>query len=197
MTQKVFLALGGLRENKLCGTSQAMVPTNVKTDHQINIESNLDRLGSLSLQYPQRYEQQSGQVTLQSVLINKAKFLKATRHAKIRKIVIPRSMAVEALSVEWRRCLAGTAVCFGVGFFLQPPKIAIVEVNPLVDAHIQPYFIYFCNRHDFEVRKAGNGDREIFLFVRMISRAPFSSAEKRNQHHNMQLSLPPNVVTPH
>ena len=37
-------------------------------------------------------------ITLQSVLINKPKFLKVAPCRKIRKIVIPRSMAVEALS---------------------------------------------------------------------------------------------------
>ena len=42
-------------------------------------------------------------ITRQSVLINKPKFLKATRHAEMRKSVIPRSMAVEALSWRSRR----------------------------------------------------------------------------------------------
>ena len=42
----------------------------------------------------QRSQQQSGQITLQPVL----KFLKATHGAKIRKIEIPTSMVVEALS---------------------------------------------------------------------------------------------------
>ena len=37
-------------------------------------------------------------ITLQSVLIHRLKFLKATRDAEMRKIEIPRSMAVEALS---------------------------------------------------------------------------------------------------
>ena len=46
----------------------------------------------------QSTQQQSGQITLQSVLVNKPKFFKATRHAEIRKIEIPRSMVVEALS---------------------------------------------------------------------------------------------------
>ena len=64
----------------------------------LNIESNLDRLGLLSPTHGQRSQQQSGQITIQSVLINKPKFLKATLHAEIRKIVIPRSMVVKALS---------------------------------------------------------------------------------------------------
>ena len=43
-------------------------------------------------------QQQNGQITLQPVLINMSKFLKATLRTKIRKIEIPRSMLVEALS---------------------------------------------------------------------------------------------------
>ena len=93
--------MGGLHEDKLCDISQAMAPTNVGTVHQtslFHIESNLDGLGLLSPTHGQRSQQQSGQITLQSVLIKKPKFLKATRHAEIRKIEIPRSMVMEALS---------------------------------------------------------------------------------------------------
>ena len=74
------LTLGGLHENKLCDSLQAMPPTNVKTVHQISllhIESNPDRLGLLSPTHGERSQQQSGQIKLQSVLINKPKFLKA------------------------------------------------------------------------------------------------------------------------
>ena len=59
-------------------TPQTMAPTNVKTINQISllrIESNLDRLGLLSPTHDQRSQQQSGQITLQPVLINKSKFL--------------------------------------------------------------------------------------------------------------------------
>ena len=80
---------------------QAMAPTNVKTVHEtslLHIESNLGRLGLLSPTHGQRFQQQSGQITLQSVLINTSKFLKATHRTEIRKIEIPRSMVVEALS---------------------------------------------------------------------------------------------------
>ena len=67
--------------------------------HIDSIESNLDRLGLLSPTHGQRSQQQSGQNTLQSVLINRPKFLKAARHTvAIRKIEIPRSMGKEALS---------------------------------------------------------------------------------------------------
>ena len=57
VTQNVFLALGGLYEDKLCDTLQAMAPTNVKTVHEtslLHIESNLDRLELLSLTHGQR-----------------------------------------------------------------------------------------------------------------------------------------------
>ena len=86
---------------KSCATLQAMAPTHIKTVHQtslLHIESSLDRLGLLSPTHDQRSQQQSGQITLQLVLINKSKFLKATHRTKIRKIEIPRSMVVEALS---------------------------------------------------------------------------------------------------
>ena len=62
------------------------------------IESSLDRLGLLSSTHDQRSHQQTGQITFQPVLINKSKFLKATHRTKIKKIEIPRSMVVEALS---------------------------------------------------------------------------------------------------
>ena len=80
---------------------QAMTPTNIKTVHQtslLHIESNLDRLGMLSPTHDQRSQQKNEKITLQSVLINKSKFLKATHCTEIRKIDIPRSMVVEALS---------------------------------------------------------------------------------------------------
>ena len=99
---KRFLALGGLYEDKLCDILQAMAPTNVRTVHQtslFHIESNLDQLGSLPPTHGQRSQQQSGKITLQSVLINKPKFLiKATYHTEERKIEIPSSTVMDALS---------------------------------------------------------------------------------------------------
>ena len=80
---------------------QAMAPTNIETVHQtslLHIESNLDRLKMLSPSHGQRSQQKTGKITLQPVLINKSKFLKATHCTEIRKIELPRSMAVEALS---------------------------------------------------------------------------------------------------
>ena len=96
-----YYTIGGLHEDKLCDILQAMAPTNVGTVHQtslFHIESNHDRLGLLSPTHGQRSQQQSGQITLHLVLINKPKFLKATYHTERRKIEIPRSMGVEALT---------------------------------------------------------------------------------------------------
>ena len=81
---------------------QEMAQTNIKTVHQTyllqNIESNLDRLGMLSPTHDQRSQQKNGKITLQPVLINKSKILKATHCTEKRKNEIPRSMVVEALS---------------------------------------------------------------------------------------------------
>ena len=75
---------------KSYATLQVMAPTNIKTVHQTSllhiIESNLDRLGLLSTTHDQRSQQQTGQITLQPVLINKSKFLKATHCRKIMKL---------------------------------------------------------------------------------------------------------------
>ena len=98
-----IIAIGGLHEEELCGPLQAMAPTNVKTIHQtslLHIARNLDQLGLLSPTHGQRSQQQSGQIKLLSVLVDKPKFYKATRHEEISKIVLLRPMAVEALS--WR-----------------------------------------------------------------------------------------------
>ena len=98
---KSFLALGGLHEDKLCDILQAMAPTNVEAVQQTSLfhfESKPDRLGLLSLTHGQLSQQQSGQITLQSVLINKPKFLKATDHTEIGTNEIPRPMVVEVLS---------------------------------------------------------------------------------------------------
>ena len=70
---------------------QAMAPTNIKTVlHQtsllLHIESNLDRHGMLSPTHDQRSQQKNGKITLQPVLINKSKFLKATHCTEIRKL---------------------------------------------------------------------------------------------------------------
>ena len=86
---------------KSYATLQAMAPTSVKTIHHaslFHIETNLDRLVLLSPTHDQRSQQQGGHITLQSVSINKSKFLNAIHRIQIRKIEIPKSMVVEALS---------------------------------------------------------------------------------------------------
>ena len=98
---------------KYHATLQAMAPTDVKTVHEtslLHIESSLDRLGLWSPTHGQRSQKESGQITLQSVLINKSKFLKATHSTEIRKIEIPRSIVVEALSWRSRRASQHPAV---------------------------------------------------------------------------------------
>ena len=86
-SKRFFLAVvGRLHEDKLCGTSQGMVPTKVETVHKaplFHIESNADRHGLLSPTRGQHSKRLGGRITLQSVLINKSKFLKATRYAEI------------------------------------------------------------------------------------------------------------------
>ena len=70
----VALVIGGLHEDKSSGTLQARAPINDKTVHQtylFHIVSNLDRLRLVLPTHGQRSQQQSGQITLQSVLIDK------------------------------------------------------------------------------------------------------------------------------
>ena len=65
---------------KSYATLQAMEPTNIKTVHQtflLHIESNLNRPGLLSPTSEQRSQQQTGQIALQPVMINKSKLLDA------------------------------------------------------------------------------------------------------------------------
>ena len=90
---------GAQIETKSYAILQAMAPTNIKTVRQtsfLHIESHLDRLGLST--HNQRSQHQSGEITFQSVLINKSKFLKVTHRTEIREIEILRSMVVEALS---------------------------------------------------------------------------------------------------
>ena len=92
MTQKAFQSIGGfIREDKLFmrhftrNATDQSIKLNAQTVHQsslLHIESNPDRLELLSSTHGQRSQQQSGQITLQSVLINKPKFLKATSSRK-------------------------------------------------------------------------------------------------------------------
>ena len=104
-----------------------MASINIKTVRQtslLHIESSLDRLGLLSPTHDQLSQQQSGQITVQPVLINKSKFLKATHRTKIRKIEIPRSMVVEALSWGSRRASQHLAVQSPVHPWKSPTNLA-------------------------------------------------------------------------
>ena len=88
---------------KSCATLQEMAPTNIKTVHQtslLHIESSLDRLGLLLPTHDQRSQQQNGQNTLQPVLINKSKFLKATHRSKIRT-VLPENASLSRYKCAW------------------------------------------------------------------------------------------------
>ena len=87
---------------------QAMAPTNIKTVHQtslLHIESNLDRLGMLSPTHDQRSQQKTGKITLQPVLINKSKFLKATHFVHTRVSLACGPLAREKRSSNFRSSL--------------------------------------------------------------------------------------------
>ena len=106
-------------------TLQAMAPTNVKTVHQTSlhhIESNLDRLGLLSPTHDQHSQQQTGQIALQPVLINKSKFVKATHCTKIGKL--------KYRGLWWWKPWAGEA---GARASIQPSKaLCIPEKAPRI-----------------------------------------------------------------
>ena len=77
-------------------TLQAMTPTNNKTVNQTSFTPYRTRI---VVAYPRPALSATNRTnTFQPVLINNSKFLKATHRTKIRKIEIPRSMVVEALS---------------------------------------------------------------------------------------------------
>ena len=80
---------------------QAMAPTNSKTVHQTSFTPYREQPRStrIVVAYPRpAFSAENRTNTFQPVLINNSKFLKATHRTKIRKIEIPRSMVVEALS---------------------------------------------------------------------------------------------------
>ena len=82
-------------------TLQTMAPTNNKTVHQTSFTPYREQPRSTRfiVTYPRpAFSATNRTKTFQSVLINNSKFLKATHRTKIRKIEIPRSMVVEALS---------------------------------------------------------------------------------------------------
>ena len=86
---------------KSYATLQAMAPTNNKTVHQTSFIPYREQPRStrIVVAYPRpAFSATNRTNTFQPVLINNSKFLKATHGTKIRKIEIPRSMVVEALS---------------------------------------------------------------------------------------------------
>ena len=70
----------------------------IKPPYSISRATSIDSKLNVVATHDQRSEQKNGKITLQPVLINKSKFLKATHCTEIRKTEIPRSMVVEALS---------------------------------------------------------------------------------------------------
>ena len=86
---------------KSYATLQAMAPTNSKTVHQTSFTPYREQPRStrIVVAYPRpAFSATNRTNTFQPVLINNSKFLKATHRTKIRKIEIPRSVVVEALS---------------------------------------------------------------------------------------------------
>ena len=89
-------------ENALCHTLQGMSRSNAVTVHQpseLIITSNPDRLGLLSPTHGQRSQRQTGQITLQSILINKDKLLNATPHAETKRKLQYRGSGGEGLEL--------------------------------------------------------------------------------------------------
>ena len=86
---------------KSYATLQAMAPTKSKTVHQTPFTPYREQPRStrIAVAYPRpAFSATNRTNTFQPVLINNSKFLKATHRTKIRKIKIPRSTVVEALS---------------------------------------------------------------------------------------------------
>ena len=86
---------------KSYATLQAMAPTHIKTVHQTSFTPYREQPRStrIVVAYPRpAFSATNRTNTFQPVLINNSKFLKATHRTKMRKIEIPRSMVVEALS---------------------------------------------------------------------------------------------------
>ena len=82
-------------------TLQAMAPTNNKTVYQTSFTPYREQPRStrVVVAYPRpAFSATNRTNTFQPVLIDNSKFLKATHRTKIKKIEIPRSMVVEALS---------------------------------------------------------------------------------------------------
>ena len=97
-----LLRLTGIQiATKSYATLQAMAPTNSKTVHQTSFTPYREQPRSTRIVVANprpAFSATNRTNTFQPVLINNSKFLKATHRTKIRKIEIPRSMVVEALS---------------------------------------------------------------------------------------------------
>ena len=86
---------------KSYATLQAMAPTNNKTVHPTSFTPYREhpRSTRVVVAYPRpAFSATNRTNTFQPILINNSKFLKATHRTKTKKIEIPRSMVVEALS---------------------------------------------------------------------------------------------------
>ena len=110
----LLLRLTGIQiATKSYATLQAMAPTNNKTVHQTSFTPYREQPRStrIVVAYPlPAFSGTNRTHTFQPVLINNSKFLKATHRTKIRKVGIPRSMVVEALSWWSRRASQHPAV---------------------------------------------------------------------------------------
>ena len=102
---KSFLAIGGLHEDKLCDTLQARATTNNVKNHSSSLLTTPYREQPRSTWIVVVYPRPAFSTTKRTnhapiSFDNKPKFLKATFYTGLRKIEIPKSMVVEALS--WR-----------------------------------------------------------------------------------------------
>ena len=115
---------------KSYATLQAMAPTDNKTVHQTSFTPyrKPPRSTWIVVAYPRpAFSATNRTNTFQPVLINNSKFLKATHRTKIRKIEIPRSMVVEALSWRSRRASQHPAVQSPVHPSLKKPHESCVN----------------------------------------------------------------------
>ena len=104
-----------------------MAPTNIKTVHQTSFSPYREQPRStrIVVAYPRpAFSATNRTNTFQPVLINNSKFLKTTHRTKIRKIEIPRSMVVEALSWWSRRASQHPAVQSPVHPWKSPTNLA-------------------------------------------------------------------------
>ena len=112
---------------KSYATLQAMAPTTSKTVHQTSFTPYREQPRStrIVVAYPRSAFSATNRTnTFHPVLINNSKFLKATHRTKIRKIGIPRSMVVEALSWWSRRASQHPAVQSPVHPWKSPTNLA-------------------------------------------------------------------------